>query len=230
MKDNVWIVIPAHNEEKNISDVIRKTKNYSKNIAVVDDGSKDETYSIAKKNNVMVLRHIVNLGKGAALKTGCEYAVRNKAEKIIVMDSDGQHNPKDIPRFAKELKNNDVVFSYRKYYHKIPLILRLGNILINTFISCLYHIKLKDTQCGFRAFSSKAYKKISWNSWGYEVESEMIANTGKHKLKYSEIPIETVYKDRYKGTSVIDGIKIVYNLVWWKISAFFAKTMGKIAR
>jgi hypothetical protein len=80
----------------------------------------------------------------------------------------------------------------------------------------LYGISLNDTQCGFRAFSKDAYKKIRWNASDYSMESEMISRTGKQKLKYVQIPIETIYSDRYKGTTVIDGIKIVLNMFWWK--------------
>ena len=82
----------------------------------------------------------------------------------------------------------------------------------------LYNIKIKDTQSGYRAFSVEAYKKIRWRSSDYSMESEMIANVGKHKLKYEQIPIETIYTDRYKGTTVLDGVKIVFNMLWWRIS------------
>ena len=81
----------------------------------------------------------------------------------------------------------------------------------------MYKIKLKDTQCGYRAFSAKAYKKIKWKSSDYSMESEMIANVGKHHLKYAEIPIQTIYSDKYKGTTIVDGIKIVFNMLLWKI-------------
>ena len=65
--------------------------------------------------------------------------------------------------------------------------------------------------------TAKAYKEIRWNSEDYSMESEMIANTGKKKLKYKEIPIKTIYDDRYKGTTILDGIKIVINMVLWRL-------------
>ena len=169
------------------------------------------------------------MGKGAALKTGCEYALRKNADEIIVIDADGQHEPKEIPRFLSELRKNDIVFSYRKRYGKIPFVLRLGNYFINLAIRALYGVKLRDTQCGFRAFKAEVYRKLRWNSQDYSVESEMIANTGKHKLKYSEIPIETIYSDKYKGTGVLEGIQIVFKLFWWK-TAYVFRWIGKIIR
>jgi len=215
---NLWVVVPAYNEEKNISKIVKEIKNYSKNIIIVDDGSKDSTSKIASKSNAIVLIHIVNMGKGAALKTGCDFAIKNGAESIIVIDADAQHNPKDIPKFIKNLKDVDIIFGYRKLNKAMPLVLQFGNWSINKVIKFLYNIKLKDSQCGYRAFTAKTYKKIRWQATDYSMESEMIANTGKYKLKYKEVPIETIYGDKYKGTTIIDGIKIVYNLFWWRLS------------
>ena len=209
--NKIYVIIPAKDEEKHIEEVIKNTKKYVKNIVVVDDGSKDKTSFIAKKNGAIVLRHSINLGKGAALKTGCEF-VKDKSDLIIFMDSDGQHDPHDIPRFIKELKKHDIVFGSRKINKKMPLIFRFGNFVINTVSNIFFHIKLTDTQSGFRAFKSNVYEKIKWKSKNYSVESEIIANCGKHNLSYKEIFIETIYNDKYKGTTVMDGIKIVKDM------------------
>ena len=216
--NKVWIIIPAHNEENHIEEVIKKTKRFAENILVVDDGSKDKTSIIAERSGAFVLKHIVNLGKGAALKTGCEYAIKKGAEKIVVLDADGQHDPKEIPKFVKALDNTDIVFGYRRLNRNMPFVLRYGNWFIFFMAKLLFGLKIADTQCGYRAFRSNAYNKIKWNATDYSMESEMIANTGKAHLKYSQIPIETIYSDKYKGTTVIDGFKIVLNMVWWKLS------------
>ncbi len=213
---SVWVVIPAYNESKHISDVIKKTKRYVNNIVVVDDGSRDDTYKIAKRLDVYALKNIVNMGKGAALKTGCDFAIKNKADIIIVMDADGQHNPDDIPRILEALKDKDIAFTYRRFTRQMPFLLKIGNILINKFIKLLYGVELKDTQCGFRIFTSESYKKIRWTHSDYSMESEMIANAGKHHLKYGEIPIKTIYSNKYKGTTIIDGFKIVFNMLLWR--------------
>ena len=209
--NNIYVIIPAKDEEKHIKDVISNTKKYIKNIIVVDDGSDDKTSSIAKQSGAIVLRHSINLGKGAALKTGCEY-VKDKADLIIFMDSDGQHDPHDLPRFIKELKKYDIVFGSRKINKKMPFIFRFGNFVINTVSNILFHVKLSDTQSGFRGFKSNVYEKIKWKSKNYSVESEIIANSGKHNLSYKEIFIETIYNDKYKGTTIMDGIKIVKDM------------------
>ena len=216
--NKIWVVIPAHNEEKHIEKVVKKTKKFAKNILVVDDGSKDKTAIIAERSGAFVLWHIVNLGKGAALKTGCEYAIKKGAEKIVVLDADGQHDPKEIPEFVKALDNADIVFGYRRLNRKMPFILRYGNWFIFFMTKLLFGLKIVDTQCGYRAFTSNAYNKIKWDAQDYSMESEMVANVGKANLRYSQIPIETIYSDKYKGTTVIDGFKIVLNMIWWRFS------------
>ena len=215
--NNVWAIIPAYNEEKNIANIVKKTKKYADKVIVVDDGSKDNTKGLAEKSGAIVLKHIVNLGKGATLKTGCDYAIKKGATLLIALDADAQHNPDDIPRFIKKLKEYDIVFSYRKLSYNMPLVLRFGNWFISNIVRVLYRVSLNDTQCGFRAFSSEAYKKIRWNASNYSMESEMISRAGKQRLKYVQIPIETIYSDKYKGTTIIDGIKIVFNMFWWKL-------------
>ena len=164
MKKKIFAVIPAYNEEKQISGVVKKTKKYVNNVVVVDDGSKDKTKDTAKKSKAIVLQHLVNLGKGAALKTGCDYAVKNKADIIIVIDADAQHNPDDIPKFLENLKNDDIILTYRRLNKNMPFILKFGNLFINKTINFLYGIKIKDSQCGYRAFTAKAYKKLRWKA------------------------------------------------------------------
>ena len=214
--NNLWVVIPAYNEGKNIIGIIKITKKYVDNVIVIDDGSKDKTKEVAEKASAIVLRHVVNLGKGAALKTGCDYVIKKGAKYIITLDADAQHNPDDIPRFIEKLKKYDIVFSYRKLSRKMPLVLRFGNLFISSVVRILYGVRLNDTQSGYRAFSKEAYKKIKWGASDYSMESEMISRAGKQRLKYVQIPIQTIYSDKYKGTTIIDGIKIVLSMFWWK--------------
>jgi UDP-N-acetylglucosamine---dolichyl-phosphate N-acetylglucosaminyltransferase len=215
--NNAWVIIPAYNESERISPVISQVKKYCSNIIVVDDGSRDNTFDVAEKHKVYVLKHIVNMGKGSALKTGCDFALKKGAKFLVAIDADGQHDPDMVPIFLKSLDNNDIIFGYRSFSKNMPGILRFGNNFINFVTKVLYGISLKDTQCGYRAFTVSAYKKIRWSSTDYAMESEMIANAGKHKLKYSELKIKTIYADRYKGTTVLDGVKIVLRMISWRL-------------
>lgn len=216
MHQKIWVIIPAKNEAQRIGSVIDKAKKYIKNILVVDDGSTDSTYDVANQKKVVVLKHIVNLGKGAALKTGCDFAIKNGADVLIAIDADGQHEPDEIPNFLKALEEVDVVFGYRIFSKDMPFIFKFGNSFINLATKLLYGLSLRDTQSGYRAFTAEAYKKVRWKASDYSMESEMIANLGKAHLRYKEIPVPTIYLDRYKGTTLFDGLKIVFNMVLWR--------------
>lgn len=211
------VVIPAYNEERHIRQVIAGTRKHADHIIVVDDGSRDHTREEAHTAGALVLHHRVNLGKGAALKTGCDYALQLGAQRMVVLDADGQHDPQLIPRFLQLLGTHDIVFSRRKASASMPAVLRWGNAFISAATTLLYNIHLQDTQCGYRAFTAEAYQQVRWNATDYFMETEMIINTGKKRLRAAEIPIETIYNDRYKGTTVVDGVKIVLKLLGWRL-------------
>ncbi len=210
-------IIPARNEAATIAELIPQIRRHVDSVIVVDDGSTDATSLRASKAGATVTRHLVNLGKGAALKTGCDLALQLGATHIIVMDADGQHKPGDIPHFISALERHEVVMGYRTFSGKMPIIFRLGNQLIELASVVLFGLHVRDTQCGFRAFRATAYPKLRWKSVDYSVESEMIARVSKRRLSYTQIPIETIYGDKYKGTTVVDGIKIVLNMIRWKV-------------
>ena len=219
----IYAVIPAYNEEKKIRAVIQNAAKQGCKIIVVDDGSKDGTSIVAKKAGATVLRHIINLGKGAAAKTGCDYTLKEGADLIILMDADGQHKPEEIPGFVKTIteKKVDMVFGYRKIDNNMPFVMRFGNWFIRLSTRMIQGISIKDTQSGFRCFTPSAYKKIRWAANDYSMESEMIANAAKHKLKYAQIPIDTIYYDSFKGTTIFDGIKIFINILKFRIMGGF---------
>jgi len=218
---NTYIIIPGLNEEKHISKVISDVKQEGyENIVFVDDGSTDKSAEKAEKAGATVLKHIVNLGKGAAVKTGCDYGCERGADILVLLDADGQHKPEEIKKLISKLKGKDIVFGYRPLNKNMPPIMRFGNWYINTASTLINGINLRDTQSGFRCFTASAYKKIRWTSNDYSMESEMISNVAKNKLKYAEVQITTIYNDNFKGTTVIDGVKIFLNIIKFK---FFNK-------
>jgi glycosyltransferase involved in cell wall biosynthesis len=107
----VAVIIPAWNESKHIFDVVKRTKKVISDVIVIDDGSCDNTSERAKLAGATVLTHIVNLGKGSAAKTGCDYAYKKRFDVLILMDADGQHLPEDIPKFLKALKKKEKSFT-----------------------------------------------------------------------------------------------------------------------
>ena len=122
------LILPAFNEEKYIQKIISESKQYVDNIIVVDNNSSDNTVVLAKSENVIVLQHIVNLGKSSSLKTGCEAALKLGSDIIILMDSDGQHPPFELPRLIREVEKNgcDLVVGSRMPDDNMPLIRKMG--------------------------------------------------------------------------------------------------------
>ncbi len=216
---NTFIVIPAYNEDKRIERVLEDLKNIGLPIIVVDDGSKDKTLEKVKTFNITVIRHKINLGKGAALRTGCEAAISLGADAIIIMDSDGQHRHYDVFKFVEKLNTQhyEVVFGSRNLNMGVPLVRYLGNKIDSVLISLLFGIYVSDPICGFRAITRRAYEKMHLQSSGYDIETEMVIKTKKADLKYCEIPVETVYYDKFKGVTIIHAFGILVNIIKWKI-------------
>lgn len=213
-------VIPAFNEYTRLQGVIDEVISQVEHVVVVDDGSRHELKPQLKYHaSVTNLRHIINLGKGAALKTGTIWAAKHGYDVAVFIDADGQHDPKEISKLLEPIQNGsaDIVFGVRKFHGNMPLVARLGNYGLTKAMQLLYRIRVNDTQSGFRALRLSAFDRISWTSPRYAVETEMIVNAGKHHVPFAEVPITTIYHDNYKGTTVIDGIRIMINILAWKI-------------
>ncbi len=218
--NKTYLIIPAYNEGERLKQTLALTKKYQPDlpIVVVDDGSSDPV-PVDIKKGVTVLHHRLNLGKGAALKTGIEHAIKKGADKFILMDSDLQHDPKHLSEIIEKLNQDyDIVFTRRDFGLQTPLIRFLGNKSSSIYMRLVFGIYIADIPCGFRAFNKKAYRLIKWQSSRYGVETEMVARMGKHqgKLKHVTIPIEAIYIDKYKGFTPIEAFKILLNSIWWK--------------
>jgi glycosyltransferase involved in cell wall biosynthesis len=218
-KSDCWVILAAYYEERHIAGVVEAVRRQGFRTVVVDDGSKDRTSEFAEAAGAVVLRHIVNLGKGAAMKTGADYAVAHGAKALIFMDADGQHRPEELPLFTEKLDEGyDIVFGCRRRTRHMPLIRRTGNWVITTVVRLFYKMDLQDVTSGYRAVTARAYKAVRWTSRDYSVESEMIARAGRHNLKYAEFEVATIYHDKYKGMTIFTGLKIVWNLIWWRMT------------
>lgn len=219
-KSDCWVIVAAHNEERHIAEVVRRCKAAGfPNVVVANDGSKDKTAQLAQAAGAMVVTHIVNLGKGAVMKTGADYAVAHGAKAVVFIDGDGQHKPEELPKFLARLRQGyGIVFGYRKQTKKMPFLRGLGKIVTRTVVRLFYNLDLQDILSGYRALTAETYRKVRWTSCDYRVESEMIARAGKENIRYSEFEIATIYLDSYKGVTVIDGIKILFYLVTWRMT------------
>ncbi len=218
--DKVWIVMPAYNEEKNIGKTIDSVKREGfNNIVIVDDGSRDKTYEKALSKGVWVLKHEVNLGQGAALQTGIDFALKNGAEIIITFDSDGQHSAKEIKDFVKKINEGyDVVLGSRFLKkNKIPTSRKIALKIGILFTSLVSHIRLTDTHNGFRAFSRKAAETIRIKMNDMAHASEILDEIAKHKLKYAEVPVTIKYDKNIKGQPTLNSIRIALKMIAKKL-------------
>jgi len=195
--------------------VVSELKKYYRNIIVVDDCSRDETVSRAKESGATVLRHLINLGQGAALETGDKYAFDNGAEVIVHFDADGQHSAEEISNLISPIERGeaDVVLGSRFLSKKnqIPWVKKWLILKPAIFLSnLLTGLWLTDTHNGFRAFSRLAATKISIRQNRMAHASEIIGQIGKNKLRWVESPATIVYKEFGQGFR--GGIKILKDL------------------
>lgn len=213
----IVIIVPAYNESRFIGKFLDKLILVHKQVIVVDDGSSDNTCEIARSKGVECLSHMVNLGKGAALKTGCDYAFKKLgADAVIIMDGDDQHVVEDIKLFERELRRGAaVVLGVRQMDAKMPLMRILGNKAMSILINLLFGHYIADIPSGFKGFTKQAYREISWHSSGYEVETEIAVRIAKSKLAYVEVPINTVYNGKDYGFNLLDAGKILLKLPYW---------------
>ncbi|MDQ3008208.1 MAG: glycosyltransferase family 2 protein [bacterium] len=214
----IWVVLPAYNEEKYISTVLSKILKIHKQVVVIDDGSADETYAAAENFPIHLLRNRLNSGKGAALKTACEYAFYTlNAQAVIMMDADDQHDPTEIAHFIQALQTNEVVFGVREQPITMPWLRRKVNRLGSVVTQLLFGKYIPDIPSGYKAFTKKAYEVISWDASDYSVELEIAARTAKSNLPFSTIYITTIYHDLNKGMTGLDLLAAVKHLFALKV-------------
>lgn len=221
-KNDVYLVVPAYNEEKTVSEIIEGIANEGYNVILVNDGSEDKTLELAINskrkypNKIFIVSHMINRGLGATLNTGMETAIKKDAKYIITFDADGQHAIEDIPKVVQPLLNGeaDAVIGSRPF-EDMPLSKSFANIVMNFLTFIFYRRNVKDSQSGLRAFTKDAANKINVVSSGYGVSSEFIKEITDNNLRLSEVTITTIYtpETQNKGTDAIVGLKILFKMI-----------------
>ena len=221
-KDDVYLVVPAYNEEKTVSEIIEGIAKEGYNVLLVNDGSADNTLELAIESKrkcpdkIFIVSHMINRGLGAALNTGMEAAIKKDAQYIITFDADGQHAIEDISKVIQPLYDGeaDAVIGSRPF-EDMPLSKSFANIVMNFLTLIFYRRKVKDSQSGLRAFTRDAASKINVVSSGYGVSSEFIKEITDNNLRLSEVTITTIYtpETQNKGTDAIVGLKILFKMI-----------------
>ncbi len=207
----ICAVIPAYNEETTVGNIVQNTKKYIDAVFVVNNRSTDNTARIARENGAIVIDYFAKRGYGAAQYAGQQYAIKQGYEYILQLDSDGQHDPADIPKLIETMEsgNWDIVLGSRFLatgYKAFSFTRRIGIIFFSKIISFLGHTKVTDITSGFKIYKVSSLKKLSKPS-DLHPAIEQITEIAKKRMKIKEIPI--VMLPRLKGNSHLSTTRLL---------------------
>jgi len=217
--DDTWLIIPLFNEATVVREVIADARTTFPNIVCVDDGSSDDSVSEALAGGATVLRHPINLGQGAALQTGIEFARSQPgAAYFVTFDSDGQHQVSDALAMVQRLRDEpyDIIVGSRFLDGRTnagalkKFVLRLAVL----FERLSTGVRLTDAHNGLRAFNLTTARTLRIRQNRMAHASEIVAQIGQHKLRYAEQPVHIIYTDysRSKGQSLWNSVNILSEL------------------
>ena len=210
------LLLPSYNVSRSVKRIIREANLFVEDIIVIDDGSRDETAEIASACGAVVLEHSRNRGKGMALRTGFDYAIRAGFQLIFTMDSDGQHNPSDLPRFWNRFQQTDpdiLIGGRFKGRSAMPVHRRLNNRLISTVGSALCGRHVPDFQSGYRLIKAEVLKAISLKTERYETESELLIKAGRLGFRIESLPIRAIYGNEISNVKSFREMRLFTKLL-----------------
>ena len=222
------IIIPAYNEEKSIERVVKNiTMNFPQyDYVIVNDGSKDKTGKVCRKNHFNYIDLPVNLGLAGAFQTGLKYAYRQGYEYALQYDGDGQHKVEYVDKLLKEMKNgSDTVIGSRFVEKKKPATLRmLGSRLISGAIWLTTGKHIKDPTSGMRMYNRALLKECAVNL-NYGPEPDTISYLIKQGVKITEVQVEM--DERLEGESYLNFSRSMAYMLRMVISILFVQSFRK---
>jgi glycosyltransferase involved in cell wall biosynthesis len=215
---NVWVVIAAYNEATVIADVVADVTAAGYRAAVVDDGSHDQTAEVAERAGAVVIRHPINLGQGAALQTGIEFALAQGADTIVTFDADGQHRAADIAGLIGALARHDADFALGSRFLgaavNMPGARRWLLKAASWFTRATTGLNITDSHNGLRAMTRRGASRIHLRQNRMAHASEILHQVAGSGLRYVETPV-TIHYSAYslaKGQTLFDALLIVLDL------------------
>lgn len=214
-------LIPAYREGRFIASVIAETRRYLSDILVIDDGSDDDTASLARDAGAEVLVNKVNLGKGASLGIGLDHLFANGYDAAVCLDADGQHLPAEIPRFLEAAEHADLVVGNRMAdIRDMPFTRQWTNRVTSWILSRLAGVNVPDTQCGYRLVKREAWQGVTVHTRNYDFEGEMIVQIGRKGFRVTSVPVSTIYGEEvsaiHPARDTIRFIQMIWRLYWRK--------------
>lgn len=219
----ICIIVPAYNEAAVVLPLLRSLINAGYQVVFVDDGSTDQTQSLVSSLTIHYLRHKINLGQGAALQSGMQYAAQLKAEYFVHFDADGQHELTEIPLLIEPLTTDDADIVLGSRFlgtdTKVPFAKRIllkSAILVNAVFTGMW---LSDAHNGFRAMNKHALTQIQLHESGMAHATEILSEIKRNQLRYKEVPVKISYSSyaRKKGQSMWNAFNILSDLIIRKI-------------
>jgi glycosyltransferase involved in cell wall biosynthesis len=210
------VVIPAYQAGATLASVIGGVRAQlpRAGIAVVNDGSTDDTARVAEQAGAAVISHAVNRGKGAALRSGIAHALETGVQTIVTMDADGQHDPVALPALIAELTHVDVVVGARtRAGSRMPPHRRFTNSASSAAVSHIAGMPITDAQSGFRAFSRAVAERVQPSGDGYEFETEFLVLAARAGFRISSVPVPTIYAAGSHFKLWRDGARVV-RTIW----------------
>jgi polyprenyl-phospho-N-acetylgalactosaminyl synthase len=216
---DVWIVVPAFNEASVIGDVVADLRSVFGNVVVVDDGSKDGTSAVARRAGAHVVPHPVNLGQGAAIQTGVEYARAQPGARVFAtFDADGQHRVKDVIAMIDRLTADDfdIVIGTRFAAGPPPRMPLLKRVVLQAaawLSPSSRRLHLTDAHNGLRVFDRTVADGLNITMNGMSHASEFITLIAENHWRVCEEPVEILYTDysMSKGQPLLNGVNIVFD-------------------
>lgn len=216
---DTWVVIPLYNEATVIAEVVRGLREQFSQIVCIDDGSRDGSGEIARLAGAHIVTHPINLGQGAALQTGFEYALERGAEYVVTFDADGQHRVVDAVAMLQRARDEDlaIVFGSRFLDDRTkPGILK--KIVLKTAVAVTNittRTKLTDAHNGLRVIRADAVRAIKLRQDRMAHGTEIVVQLGRSGLPYAEHPVEVIYSEysKAKGQSLLNSVNILVDLI-----------------
>jgi glycosyltransferase involved in cell wall biosynthesis len=211
--------MPAYNEAHAIANVILGCRKYVDKVVVIDDGSADNTAEVSEGLGAQVVRHSRNMGYGAALRSCFETARALGADRMVIIDSDGQHDPSEIPKLLEPLNNGtDLVIGSRfcnGHGQNIPAYRKVGMKVLDVATHVVGGISVTDSQSGFRAYGRRAIEKIRVNGKGMSAGSEILLQIKDYDLSVEEVEIHCRYDIEGASTHnpVSHGMRVFFALL-----------------
>lgn len=198
MSERFAVIIPALNAERTVGDVVAASRRQLEPVVVIDDGSSDRTGEVARASGATVLRHEVNRGKGAALRTGFAWTLQHGFDAVVSLDADGQHLAEEIPRFLAErvATGADLIVGGRSHlFAGMMPRRRNANRFSAWSISKCAGVPITDSQSGFRLYSAWLLRSLPLRATGFDLESEVLIRAGRAGFRIATIPIELGFVD-----------------------------------